>query len=210
MVVSMTFLRSCFRPNRRGASALFLLLFVCLHAYAQTDPLPSWADGPAKQAIIQIVKETTEKSSPGFLLPEARIATFDQDGTTWVSHPMYTQVVYGLERVPAVVANKPELKNVEPFKTVLSGDREAMAKLSMKDLEKILEATLSGMTVDDFSAEVTKWIATAKHPRWHRLYTELTYQPMLEAGEPLQDLHRHWRRPRFRAGLFRTSLWHPT
>jgi phosphoglycolate phosphatase-like HAD superfamily hydrolase len=188
MVVAMNFLRNCFRPNRRGASALFLLLFVCLHAYAhaQTDPLPSWADGPAKQAIIQIVKETTEKSSPGFLLPEARIAAFDQDGTTWVSHPMYTQVVYCLERVPAVVAKKPELKNAEPFKTVLSGNREAMAKLSLKDLEKILEATLSGMTVDDFSAEVTKWIATAKHPRWHRLYTELTYQPMLEVMQYLR------------------------
>ena len=97
--------------------------------------------------------------------PEARIATFDQDGTTWVSHPMYTQVMYCLERVPAVVAKKPELKNVEPFKTVLSGNREAMAKLSMKDLEKILVATLTGMTVDEFKAEVAKWIATAKHPR---------------------------------------------
>lgn len=112
--------------------------------------------------------------------PEARIATFDQDGTTWVSHPMYTQVMYCLERVPAVLAKKPELKNVEPFKTVLSGNREAMAKLSMKDLEKILVATLTGMTVDEFKAEVTKWIATAKHRRWDRLYTELTYQPMLE------------------------------
>ena len=86
--------------------------------------------------------------------PEERIATFDQDGTTWVEHPMYTQVMYCLERVPVVAAKKPELKNVEPFKTVLSGNREAMAKLSMKDLEKILAVTLTGMTVDEFRAEV--------------------------------------------------------
>ena len=118
--------------------------------------------------------------------PEARIATFDQDGTTWVSHPMYTQVVYCLERVPAVVKAKPELKNVEPFKTVLSGNREAMAKLSMPDLEKILAATLTGMTVEQFAAEVKKWLATARHPRWERPYTELVYQPMLEVMKYLR------------------------
>ena len=105
---------------------------------------------------------------------------FDQDGTLWVEHPIYTQVVYCLERVPAVVAKQPKLKNVEPFKTVLSGNREAMAKLTMRDLEKILAATLTGMTVDEFEAEVKKWLETARHPRWNRPYTELVYQPMLE------------------------------
>ena len=95
----------------------------------QTDPLPSWNDGPAKQAIIQFVQETTDQASPNFVPPEERIATFDQDGTLWVEHPMYTQVMYCLERVPAVVKAKPELKNIEPFKTVLSGNREAVAKL---------------------------------------------------------------------------------
>jgi len=143
-----------------------------------TDPLPSWNDGPAKQAIMNFVKATTDRSSPDFVPPEARIATFDQDGTLWVEHPMYTQVEYCLERVPALVKAKPELVNVEPFKTVMSGDREAMAKLSTPDLEKILYATLTGMTVDAFSAEAAKWIATAKDGRWKRPYTELTYQPM--------------------------------
>jgi phosphoglycolate phosphatase-like HAD superfamily hydrolase len=146
----------------------------------KTDPLPSWNDGPAKKAIQEFVRVTTDKASPKYVPPEQRIATFDQDGTLWVEHPTYTQVIYCLERVPAVVKEKPELKNVEPFKTVLSGDREAIAKLSMEDLEKILVATLSGMTVDEFSAEVKKWLATAKHPRWNRPYTELPYQPMLE------------------------------
>src|SRR5205807_1925369 len=101
---------------------------------------------------------TTDKTNPKFVPPEQRIATFDQDGTLWVEQPMYTQVIYCLERVPAVVAQKPELKNVEPFKTVLSGDREAIAKLPTKDLEEILAATLSGMTVDEFRAEVKKWL----------------------------------------------------
>jgi hypothetical protein len=94
---------------------------------------------------------------------------------------VYTQVIYCLERVPALVKEKPELKDKEPFKTVLSGDREAITKLSMKELEEILAATLTGMSVDEFQADVKKWLATAKHPRYERPYTELTYQPMLEA-----------------------------
>jgi hypothetical protein len=120
-------------------------------------------------------------------VPEDRIATFDQDGTLWVEHPIYTQVVYSLDRVPVITAQKPELKNVEPFKTVLSGDHAAIAKLSRADLEKVLAATLSGMTVDKFNSEVKKWIASAKHPRWHRPYTELVYQPMLEVMQYLRE-----------------------
>ena len=145
-----------------------------------TTALPSWNDGPAKQAIVDFVKAATDPSSPNFVPTEARIATFDQDGTLWVEHPLYTQVVYCLDRVPALVKAKPELANVEPFKTVLSGDREAMAKLTTHDLEKILFATLTGMTVGTFEAEAKKWTDEAKDGRWKRPYTELTYQPMQE------------------------------
>jgi phosphoglycolate phosphatase-like HAD superfamily hydrolase len=169
--------------SRRGLTALLALAFGLLAptaASAQSDPLASWNDGPAKQAIVDLVKSTTDQSSPNFVPAEARIATFDQDGTLWVEHPLYTQLVYCLERVPALVKDKPELADVEPFKTVLSGDREAIAKLPTSDLEKILAATLTGMTVDVFSTEVEKWIASATDPRWKRPYTELTYQPMQE------------------------------
>jgi phosphoglycolate phosphatase-like HAD superfamily hydrolase len=149
--------------------------------------LPSWNDGPAKQAIFDFVRATIDRSSPSYVFPDDRIAVFDQDGTLWVEHPMYIQVVYCLERVPAVVAKKPELKNAEPFKTVLSGNREAMAKLTMGDLEKILAATLTGMSVDEFSAEAKAWMEKAKHPRWNHSYTELAYQPMLEVLRYLRD-----------------------
>jgi phosphoglycolate phosphatase-like HAD superfamily hydrolase len=149
-------------------------------APTSSTALPSWNDGPAKQAITDFVKSTTDPSSPNFVPPEARIATFDQDGTLWVEHPIYSQVVYCLDRVPAVVKAKPELANVEPFKTVLSGDRGAIAKLSTPDLEKILFATLTGMTVGTFEAEAKKWTDEAKDGRWKRPYTELTYQPMQE------------------------------
>jgi len=144
------------------------------------DPLPSWNEGAAKQAIVNFVKSATDQNGPTFVAKEERIATFDQDGTLWVEKPIYAQVVYCLDRVPAVVKAKPELKDVEPFKTVLSGNHEAIAKLPMSDLEKILAATLTGMTIEEFQVDVRQWLKTAKHPRWKRPYTELTYQPMLE------------------------------
>ncbi len=166
--------------------ALAALLFAA-QVSAQTDPLPSWNDGPAKKAIVEFVQTTTTNGSSKFVPPAERIAMFDQDGTLWVEHPMYAQVMYCLERVPALVKAKPELAKVEPFKTVLSGNREAIAKLPLKDLEKILAATLTDMSVDDFNAEVKKWMASAKDPRWKRQYTELTYLPMQEVLKYLRD-----------------------
>jgi phosphoglycolate phosphatase-like HAD superfamily hydrolase len=149
-------------------------------ALAQTSPLPSWHDGPARKAIIDFVRATTSPHNPKFVPAHERIATFDQDGTLWVEHPIYSQVMYCLDRVPAVVKAKPELADVEPFKTVLSGNREAIAHLSTDDLLKIAAATLSGMPVETFRAEAMKWIAQARDPRWKRPYTELTYEPMQE------------------------------
>jgi phosphoglycolate phosphatase-like HAD superfamily hydrolase len=164
-----------------------VLILVGASRDAAADPLESWNDGPAKKAIVEFVKATTEKSSKKFVPPEQRTATFDQDGTLWVEHPMYSQVMFCLDRVPALVAAKPELKNVEPFKTVLSGDREAIAKLPMADLEKLLAATLTGMTTDQFQIDVKQWLSTAKDPRWKRPYTELTFKPMQEVLHYLRE-----------------------
>ncbi len=163
-----------------------LVLFSAPLSAADYDPLPSWNDGAAKKAIVEFVRVTTDKAGPKFVPPEQRIAAFDQDGTLWVEQPMYTQVIYCLDRVRAVVKERPQLKDREPFKTVLSGNREAIARLPWKDLDEVITAALSGMSVDEFQADVKKWLATAKHPRYKRLYTELVYQPMLEVQNYLR------------------------
>jgi phosphoglycolate phosphatase-like HAD superfamily hydrolase len=155
-------------------------------AFAQTDPLPSWNEGPAKQAIIALVKDTTTAGSSKFVDPVARIATFDQDGTTWVEQPMYSQGIFAFHQLGVMAEADPKLKDTEPFKTVLSGDRAAIAKLTLPDLEKILAVTHTGMTVEVFRKSVQDWIATAVDPRFHRLYTDLVYQPMLEVMEYLR------------------------
>ena len=167
--------------------ALMAITFASLATTRAQDPLPSWNDGPARQAIVDFVEKTTKAGSPNFVPPEERIATLDQDGTLWVEHPVYSQLMYCFDRVPALVAEKPALKNVEPFKTVLSGNREAIAKLTLPDLEKIAVATLTGVTAEQFQAEVKKWLASSKDPRWKRPYTELTYQPMQEVLKYLRD-----------------------
>lgn len=147
---------------------------------AAADPLPSWNDGPTKKAIIDFVRATTEKGGAAFLPESERIAVFDNDGTLWCEQPMYTQVMFAFDRVAAVAAEKPELKDKEPFKAILTRDRAAMEKFTLQDLEKIIAVTHSGMTVEQFKAIVDEWLAKAEHPRFKKPYTEMTYQPMLE------------------------------
>jgi phosphoserine phosphatase len=160
---------------------LILGLVLGTQALAQTDPLPSWNDGPAKSAIVNFVKATTDKASPKFVPPEARIAAFDQDGTTWVEQPNYAEVMFAYDHLGEFIEKHPELKYVEPFKTVLSGDQAAIAKLQDLEEEKIVAAiTQSGMTVEAFDQTLQDWITKAKHLRFQRLYTDLVYQPMLE------------------------------
>src|SRR5208283_4800891 len=143
-------------------------------------PLPSWNDGPAKQGILDFLRATTDPASKNFVPADERIATFDQDGTLWVEHPIYTQIVYCLDRVPVVVKANPHLAKVEPFRTVMTGDFEKIGKLSLRDFETIAVATLTGMDVEAFAAEVKAWIDQARDHRWKKPYTDLTYQPMQE------------------------------
>ena len=174
--------------RRREFTALMLggaaALGLAGRAAAETDPLPSWNAGPAKDAIVKFVHATTDAASPNFVPLAERIATFDQDGTLWVEHPIYTQLVYCFDRVPGLVKAKPELAKVEPFRAVLTGDREAIAKLGLESLIKIAAATLTGMDVDTFA----KWIAEARDSRWKRPYTELVYAPQIELLKYLRSV----------------------
>ncbi len=181
---------------------------------------PSWNDGPAKQADRAISSTRRRpRASPTYVTPEDRIATFDQDGTLWVEHPIYSQAMFALERVDELAPQHPDWKKKEPFKSVLAGDRAAMAKFTEGDWAEIVAATHAGMNTEAFLAIVRQWLATARHPRFKRPYTDLVYQPMLRgdgvpARQRLSHLHRHRRRPGVRARLqratstaFRPSRW---
>ncbi len=169
--------------DRRTLATLLLAFGLCGQpcAWAQApDPLPSWNDGAVKKSITDFVARVTTQGGADFVALDQRIATFDNDGTLWAEQPIYFQVQFALDRVKAMAPMHPEWKNREPFKTVLGGDTKALARLGEKGLLQVIAATHSGMTVEDFTTTVADWIASARHPRFNRPYTELVYQPMLE------------------------------
>jgi hypothetical protein len=158
---------------------LFALAFSPVQAN-QSDPLPSWTEGLTKSAIIQFVQDVTKQGGPDYVRPEERIATFDNDGTLWVEYPMYTQVLFAFDRIKKLAPQHPEWKTKQPFKALLAGDMKTVGASGMKGVTEIIMASHAGMTGDEFEQEVTKWLATAKHPNLDRLYKECIYQPQLE------------------------------
>lgn len=170
---------------RNLLAALLLMLALAAGAVAPAagqvaDPLPSWNEGAAKSAILAFVKATTDPASSGFVPPADRIATFDQDGTLWVEKPVYSEVVFAVDRLRALAQKTSALKGEEPFKTAITGDPEALARLPLSALKKVMLLAFTGIAVEDLRAEVESWIATAKNPTFGRLRTELVYQPMRE------------------------------
>jgi hypothetical protein len=144
------------------------------------EPLPSWNEGPAKQAIIEFVQATTTEGSLKFVPPPERIATFDNDGTLWAEQPMYFQLIFALDRVKALAPQHPEWKTKEPFASLLKGDVKGALAGGERAMLEIVMNTHAGMTTVEFEQIVKDWIATAKHPRFKRPYTECVYKPMLE------------------------------
>ncbi|WP_432444766.1 HAD family hydrolase [Rhizobium leguminosarum] len=154
-----------------------------LHAtspFAQSDPLPSWNDTASKAAIVSFVEKVTGQGSPDFVPENERVAVFDNDGTLWVEHPMYTQFAFALDRVKALAPQHPEWKETQPFKAVLEGDMKTLAASGEKGLMELIMTTHAGMTSGDFQKVVTDWLASARDPKFKRPYTELVYQPMIE------------------------------
>jgi haloacid dehalogenase-like hydrolase len=162
-------------------SMTVLLGLALLSAVADAqDPLPSWNDGKAKQAIVAFVAKVTKEGAPDFVPPAERIATFDNDGTLWAEQPMYFQLLFALDRVKALAPQHPEWQDKEPFASLLKGDVKGALAGGERAMLDIIMVTHAGMTTEEFEKIVQEWIATAKHPVTKRPYTEMVYQPMLE------------------------------
>jgi heat shock protein HslJ len=144
------------------------------------DSLPSWNDTAPKKAIVAFVEKVTKEGGADFVPVPERIAVFDNDGTLWAEQPAYFQLFFIFDRVKAMAPEHPEWKEKEPFASVLKGDMKAVAAQGEKGAVALLAATHTGMTTEEFTKTVEDWIATAKHPKSGRLYTEMVYQPMLE------------------------------
>lgn len=184
---SSTMVRRCAAWLR--VIAVVLLISACAgpHADSHYAALPSWNDGPSRQAIVDFVQAVTDPASPDFVVSEQRIAVFDNDGTLWSEQPMYFQMLFALDRLKAMALEHPEWKQRQPFKAAIEGDQARLATFGQADLLKIVGVTHTNMTVDDFTKSASDWAANAHHPRFNRRYVEMTYAPMRELLSYLRD-----------------------
>jgi phosphoglycolate phosphatase-like HAD superfamily hydrolase len=167
-------------PKPQTRLWLLALLLVLPLASPAAEVLPSWKDGPSRQAIEAFVTAVTREGDKDFIPPAERIAVFDNDGTLWSEQPMYFEVLFALDEVRRMAPQHPEWKDKQPFKAVLENDQKALAAAGEKGLLQIVGATHTGVTTAEFNANAQRWLAKAVHPRSHKPYTEMVFQPMLE------------------------------
>jgi len=167
---------------------LVTIIAICICSVANAaDPLTSWNEGPAKLSILEFVAAVTDKNSKDYVAPAERIATFDNDGTLWVEQPIYTQILFAVDRVNTLAPRHPEWKGKQPFKAVLEQGPKGVMAAGKKGVVEILAATHTGMTAEEFEVIVEQWLAGAKHPRFKKPFTQLVYQPQLELMAYLRD-----------------------
>lgn len=179
-----------YSATRRRASRLLgwtiALSLACINFGCTSAALPSWRDGQARSAVLQFIERTTDADSPDFVPPADRIAVFDNDGTLWAEQPAYFQLLFAIHRVRELAPQRPEWSTTEPFRTVLQGDMHALARQGEEALAKLVAATHSGLTTDQFADAVRRWLASARHPTLDRPFTACVYQPMLELLDHLR------------------------
>ena len=167
--------------KRRLTTVVVLAFWLAIASLATAaDPLPSWNEVKAKQSIFDFVQRVTTPGTRDFVPESERVAVFDNDGTLWVEQPMYTQLAFAVDRIKALAPQHPEWKTTQPFKAILENDFKAFAASGEKGVIQLIMASHAGMTIDEFEQIVKDWLATAKHPKYKRPYTECVYQPMLE------------------------------
>ena len=143
------------------------------------DPLPSWNDGPTKQAILDFVAAVTTESAPTFVPRAERLAVFDHDGTLVCEKPLM-HGMFLVDRVKALVDRRPELAHEEPFATLLTGDLEFVRRLGKKFFTDLTFSTLAGVPEEKLEAEARDFLRTARHPAFDVPLGDVAYQPMKE------------------------------
>lgn len=167
-----------------------IALAVVTLGWAETrraEPLPSWKDGVTRTAIVEFVEAVTNPESADFVPPAERIAVFDNDGNLWAEKPVYFQLFFALDRIRALAPRHPEWKETQPFKAALEGDMKTLAQGGHRAIAELVMASHAGNTTEEFASVVREWVATARHPRFDRPFTELVYVPMLELLDYLRS-----------------------
>ena len=130
---------------------------------ASADLLASWNDGAAKQAILDFVHATTDPSSPNFVPPEDRIATFDKtapygSSIRFMRKPCSRSTACARSRLHI------QIGRTRAVPGHISNDQEAIAKFTEQDWTDIIGVTHSGMSNEEFIAIAKQWLETAAAP----------------------------------------------
>lgn len=149
--------------------------------------LPSWNDGAARSALLDFVARVTKVGGPDFVLPEARIAAFDNDGTLWCEQPMQVQVFFAQDRLKGLTARDPTLRERQPFKAFLEHDLKTIHSLGKKGAFEVAFTTHAGMTEEEFGEIARAWFAEAKHPKLGMLFKQCIYRPQIELLRYLRE-----------------------
>jgi phosphoglycolate phosphatase-like HAD superfamily hydrolase len=180
-------LRDRLHDAARWLGAVLLITVALAARPALADPLPSWNDTGPKQTIIEFVEKVTTPGSPDYVAPSERIATFDNDGTLWVEQPIYTQIQFSIDRTKELAPQHPEWKTLSPYSLALEGKNDALLETGGPGLQGIMAGPNAGLTIEEYERIVADWLGSARHPRFEKPYTDLTYQPMLELLVYLRD-----------------------
>ncbi|SEA95662.1 haloacid dehalogenase-like hydrolase [Rubrimonas cliftonensis] len=176
------------RPGLTTATATAAAALVALAATAAlADPLPSWRDTDAKARLVGFVEAVTDPASGDYVTPAARIAVFDNDGTLWAEKPIYFQVLFAIDRLREMAGDDPSVLNSDALRAAAAGDMATVAASGAEGLLEIVAATHSGLSVEEFEAEVRAWLDVARHPQTGMTYAAMVYQPMLELLRYLRD-----------------------
>jgi len=162
----------------------YIVLFCsCLNGITlvqAAETLPSWNKGVSRDTIIQFVEKVSNQENEQFVPEAQRIAVFDNDGTLWSEQPIYFQLAFTFDRIKKLAPDHPEWQTEQPYKSVLEGDIKTALSTDKASLLKLLMVAHAGNTTTEFSNIVKQWLATAKHPKTGKHYTDMVYQPMLE------------------------------
>jgi phosphoserine phosphatase len=143
-------------------------------------PLPSWNDGPARSAIVDLVARVTKEGGKDYVPPAERIATFDNDGTLWNEHPMLVQGFFLGDRIKQLAAKDRSIKERQPFKAFLEQGFKSLQSLGKQGLLELVFATHAGMSDEEFADIGRAWFGSAKHPKYGHPFTQVTFKPQLE------------------------------
>lgn len=151
------------------------------------DPLPSWNDTESKTRIVEFVEAVTDPASEQFVPVADRIATFDNDGTLWGEKPAYFQLFFAIYAVGEMAKENPDLLTSDTLKAAADGDVQAVLEGGEEALIEVVEASHSGLSVEEYQANVEAWLDSARHPETGMAYDDMVYQPMLELLSYLRD-----------------------